>query len=202
MKYEQDYTWTTKEITDYVAPEDAKYNYLISKTDNSKEQIALLLSAEGSVVISINNAVYEELAFFLEMITELQQIFLILGIVFGVFAALMLLNFISVSISAKKKDIGILRAVGARGSDVFKIFFAEAFIIALICFVLATVGGFIVCNVINSTLAGIVSMKLLEFGPINVGLVLAVSFGISLIATFFPVYFAAKKSPVESIRAL
>ena len=139
---------------------------------------------------------------FLEMITELKQIFLILGAVFGVFAALMLLNFISVSISAKKKDIGILRAVGARGSDVFKIFFSEAFIIASICFLLASVGGFIVCNVINTSMLTIVKMKLLDFGIINVGLVFAVSFGISIIATFFPVYLAAKKSPVESIRAL
>lgn len=199
---EQEYTWTTKYITDYVAPEDAKYNYLITKTDNSQEQIASLLAANGAVVIGIKNQVYEELSMFLDLITELKQIFLILGAVFGVFAALMLLNFISVSISAKKKDIGILRAVGARGSDVFKIFFSEAFIIASICFLLASVGGFIVCNVINTSMLTIVKMKLLDFGIINVGLVFAVSFGISIIATFFPVYLAAKKSPVESIRAL
>ena len=200
--YEQDYIWTSKDVTDYVAPEDAKYNYLITKTDNSQEHIASLLAADGAVVIGIKNQVYEELSMFLEMITELKQIFLILGAVFGVFAALMLLNFISVSISAKKKDIGILRAVGARGSDVFKIFFSEAFIIASICFLLASVGGFIVCNVINTSMLTIVKMKLLDFGIINVGLVFAVSFGISIIATFFPVYLAAKKSPVESIRAL
>ena len=136
------------------------------------------------------------------MITSMQEVFLIVGAVLGVFAALMLLNFISVSITAKRKDIGILRAVGARGSDVFKIFFAEAFIIAVICFVLATVGAFVVCNVLNTSMVTIVNMKLLNFQIVNVGLILAVSFGISILATFFPVYFASKKSPVESIRAL
>lgn len=196
--------WKNVEKTDYVAPTDAKYNFLITKTDNSQESIAVALDTLGTagVKLKVNNSVYQELEMFLDMITEMQQIFLIVGGILGVFAALMLLNFISVSISAKKKDIGILRAVGARGSDVFKIFFAEAFIIALICFVLATVGAYVVCGIINTSMVTVVKMKLLNFQIINVGLILVVSFGISILATFFPVYFAAKKSPVESIRAL
>ena len=117
-------------------------------------------------------------------------------------AAFFLLNFISVSISAKRKDIGILRAVGARGSDVFKIFYAEAFIIAFICFILASIGSYVVCFFLNKTMVEAVSMKLLNFGLINIGLVLGISLFVSVIATFFPVFFAAKKSPVEAIRAL
>ena len=128
--------------------------------------------------------------------------FLIVALVVGGFAALMLLNFISVSISSKRKDIGILRAVGARGSDVFKIFFAESFIIAIICFVLAVVGSFIVCYELNKSLVNVVQMQLLNFNVINIALILGVSIVVSIIATFFPVYLAARKSTVESIRAL
>lgn len=190
------------EVSDYTPPEDAKYNYLISLTDNSQEQISVALQSEGDVVYGLTNNIYQQLQFFLDMIKEMQTIFLIVGAVVGVFAALMLLNFISVSISAKRKDIGILRAVGARGSDVFKIFFAEALIIALICFVIATVGAFVVCNILNASLVEIISMKLLNFNVINVLLILGISLGISLIATFFPVFIASKKSPVDSIRAL
>ncbi len=195
-------TWKSKEKTDYVAPTDAKFNFLVSLTDNTQEQIANALAGGDSVVVKINNSLYAQLDMFLSTITEMQDIFLIIGAVLGVFAALMLLNFISVSITAKRKDIGILRAVGARGSDVFKIFFAEAFIIAVICFVLATIGAYVVCDVLNTSLVSMVSMKLLNFQLVNVALILGVSFGISTLATFFPVYFASKKSPVESIRAL
>jgi len=199
---EQDFTWINREETSYVEPVDAKYNFAVSLTDNSQEQINVATKGENGIVYKINNSICEELDMFLSMITEMKQIFLIVGIVIGVFAALMLLNFISVSISAKRKDIGILRAVGARGIDVFKIFFAEAFIIAVICFVISTVGAFVVCNVLNNSLAGIVNMKLLNFQLINVGMILVAAFGISLVATFFPVFFASRKSPVESIRAL
>jgi len=201
-KDENEFSWKHVDKTDYVAPTDAKYNYIITLTDNTQEEIALALTGDNVVSYGLTNSVYSQLNMFIEMIEEMQQIFLIIGIVFGVFAALMLLNFISVSISAKKKDIGILRAVGARGSDVFKIFFAEAFIIAVICFILATVGAYVVCNVLNTSMVTVVSMKLLDFNAINVALILLVSFTISLVATFFPVYMAAKKSPVESIRAL
>ena len=199
---EEEYTWKYIESTEYEEPADAKYNFIIRLTDNSQEQIAEALTGGKGVELGFTNSVYQELQFFLEMITELEQIFLIIGIVMGVFSALMLLNFISVSISAKRKDIGILRAVGARGSDVFKIFFAEAFIIAFICFMIAAVGAYVVCDILNSSMVTVVSMKLLNYQPVNVGLIFAVSFGIAIIATFFPVYFAAKKSPVESIRAL
>ncbi len=197
-----DYSWKSIEVTEYVEQKDAKYNYLIRLTDNSLEQISETLSAETGAVVKITNSVYAQLESFIYIIGQMERIFLIVGIVMGVFAALMLLNFISVSISAKRKDIGILRAVGARGVDVFKIFFAEAFIIAIICFAFATVGAYVVCQALNNSLINIVSIKLLDFNIVNVGFVFAVSMGVSLIATFFPVYFASKKSPVESIRAL
>lgn len=158
------------------------------------------------VARSVDNEVYEGLQMFITLIKDMNKVFLIVGCIVGALAALMLLNFISASISAKRKEIGILRAVGARGTDVFKIFFAEAFIIAMICFVLASVIAGYVCGVINNTLTSatvaIPMSKLLDFNVVNVGLILAISLFVSAIATFFPVLSASKKPPVESIRAL
>ena len=188
--------------SNYTVPDDAKYNYLVTLTDNSRGQISAILATEKGTTISVMSAVYEELQMFLNLIKDLEKIFLYVGLGVGLLAAFFLLNFISVSISTKKKDIGILRAVGARSSDVFKIFYAEAFIIALICFVLASVVSFVVCFELNKTMVEAVSMKLLNFGPINIALVFGISFLVSVIATFFPVYMAARKSPVEAIRAL
>lgn len=197
-----EYSWTNVYKTDYVAPLDAKYKMLISPTQNTQAETAAALAAEGPVKYDIQSMVYMELTMFISIINNLQKIFLIVGLVLGAIAALFLLNFISVSISAKRKDIGILRAVGARGSDVFKIFYAEAFIIAILCFILAAVGSFVTCFFLNRSLVDIVSIRLLHFGIVNIALILGVSVVVSVIATFFPVFFAAKKSPVESIRAL
>ena len=150
----------------------------------------------------MTNEIYETTSWMTEMIREMILVFLIIGCVVGVFAALMLFNFITVSISSKSKEIGILRAVGARGTDVFKIFFSEAGCIAAICFLISSIASYFVCNVINNQTADVMSLKLLEYGVIQVGLILVISLVVSLLATLIPVYLAARKPPVESIRAL
>lgn len=204
--YQKEYSFNCSS-TDYVRPESLKYTSAISKTDNTQEQIAFVLSEDvgNGEVRYIDNEVYGGLQMFITMIESLNKAFLIVGCVVGGLAALMLLNFISASISAKSKEIGILRAVGARGTDVFKIFFSEAFIIAMICFVLAAVGAGFVCNIVNNSvtqLEMIQTSKLLDYNLINIGLIFLISMVISAIATFFPVFSASRKSPVESIRAL
>ena len=127
-----------------------------------------------------------------------------LGWLGAVFAALLLFNFISVSITNKKKEIGILRAVGARGADVFKIFFSESGIIVGICLVLSVIGTIIVTAVLNSLLYYELGLfvSLFVFGPLSVLMMVGIAFVVAVLATFLPVYFAAKKKPVESIRAL
>ena len=196
-------SWVTEYVTDYVAPADAKYNYLITKSQNTMEQISFILDSKNETYsYGMTNLVYTSTKMMTDMIEELSQIFLILGAVIGGFAALMLFNFISVSISAKRKEIGVLRAVGARGSDVFKIFFAESSVIAFICFVISAIAGYFVCGLINSSVGSTIGISLLNYGISHVGLILALSFGVSFLATVIPVYFTAKKPPVESIRAL
>ena len=61
----------------------------------------------------------------------------------------MLANFIGTSISYKKQEIGILRAIGSRSNDVFRIFFAESFVIAMINFVLSSIGVFAATVIFN-----------------------------------------------------
>ena len=198
-----DYTYKSIYETDYVAPADAKYSYMISKTNYSESDIALFTAKQGSYSYTMTNEKFTEVARWTSMIEELQTIFLIIGAVTGGLAALMLLNFISVSISSKNKDIGILRAVGARGSDVFKIFFSESSIISAICFILSAVAAGIVCyNLNNMFIDSILGIPLLNFSVINIALILGVSLVISFIATFIPVLIASKKPPVEAIRSL
>jgi len=194
--------WTEEIVTTYVVPADAKYNALISPTNNSLDQISAALFESTSATYSIDNSVCEDIRMFVDMIEDLEKIFLYVGLGVGLLAAFFLLNFISVSIAAKRKDIGILRAVGARGSDVFKIFYAEAFLIAFICFIIASIGSFILCAVLNNTISETIHLRLLHFGAINIALIFGIAIFVSVIATFLPVYFAARKSPVESIRAL
>ncbi len=131
-------------------------------------------------------------------------VFLVIGIIFALFASLLMFNFISVSISNKKKEIGILRAVGARGLDVFKIFFSESGIIMGICTVLSIISAVMQCLIINGVLKSLLGFEvsLFVFGGVSVAVMLGIAVAVTVVSTLLPVYFAARKKPVESIRSL
>ena len=137
-----------------------------------------------------------------ETILMFNQIFLYVGIGFAVFASLMMLNFISVSVTHKKKEIGILRALGARSSDVFSIFFSEAFFVALINFTLATIAVFVASYFINSAVRTELGfpITLLHAGIRQIALVFGVSVLVAFVGSFFPVSKIARKNPIDAMR--
>ena len=200
--FENQNAWYTEYKTEYIADQNAYYDSLITKTAYSENDIKLMLSDFGSYKYEMTNSTYQTLSVFINMINQLKTIFLYVGLVIAVFAALMLFNFVSSSISSKTKEIGILRAVGARGTDLFKIFFCESGLLALICVVLAIIGTILTCNSLNQSLAENINLVLLKFSIINVGLIFAGALLIAVVGTFIPVFIASKKQPVESIRTL
>ncbi len=73
------------------------------------------------------------------------------GVIFLIFTILMIINYISATISSSKKQIGILKALGAGNKELISIFSVEAFLIGLIGFLLAiilSVGWIGLCNYI------------------------------------------------------
>jgi ABC-type lipoprotein release transport system permease subunit len=132
----------------------------------------------------------------------LEKVFFWIGLVFVIFASLLFSNFIGISISYKKEQIGILRAIGSRGNDVFRIFFAESFIIAMINFAISFVGTTVVCFLINTFIKKSTGLLLTVM---NVGIRQALLlFGVCLlsafIACYLPVRKIAAKKPFDAIR--
>lgn len=195
--------------TNYVVPADAIYSTIYLPYDHSNEQTDTLLGiynqkdyGEDDSRITLTSNLITNLEMVDTMVDALSKVFLVVGIILAVFAALLLSNFISVSISYKKKEIGILRAVGARSLDVFKIFFSESFFITIFCLILAIIGTVAGCAIVNDILVDLISASLFVFGAVSFGVLLLVAVATTVVATFLPVWNAARKKPVESIRAL
>ena len=113
----------------------------------------------------------------------------------------MMMNFISTSITYKRREIGILRAVGARSSDVFKIFFSEALIIAIINYILSVIATIVAVTFLNGMVRkeGI-NVTLLDFGIRQIVLMLVISVLVAAIASFLPVWNIARRKPVDAIK--
>ncbi len=204
-------TWESENMPDYgytevIAEHDAGiWSFALAVMNKDRDVIGKLVemsySETDDLRFSLQNPIMDTLATFNDFIEIGSKIFLYVGIGFAVFSALLLMNFIATSISYKKREIGVLRAVGARSSDVFKIFFSEALVIALINFVLATatvIAGIVVANTWMHR-SGI-NITLLSYGPRQFILMLVISIGVALLASFLPVYNIARRKPVDAIK--
>lgn len=193
-------------VKKYTEGSQGEYKFAIGKMPETKEDIrqtvAYCYNDEGDTRYPMQTSVSYELDTIDEILDVLSNVFLYIGIGFAVFAALMLANFIGTSISHKKQEIGILRAIGSRGNDVFRIFFAESFIIASINFVLSTIAVFSATIIINYVIRhrlGIL-VTVLDFSLRQVVLLLAVSMAVAALASFLPVKKIASKRPIDAIR--
>ena len=159
-------------------------------------------SEEGIETYNLMNPVTFELKTLDTIFKVLKQVFFWVALVFVLFASLLFSNFIATSISYKKEEIGILRAIGSRGNDVFRIFFAESFIIAMINFVLSFIGTLIVCLVVNALIKTSTGMLLtvLNIGIRQALLLLGICLLSAFIACYLPVRKIAAKRPIDAIR--
>lgn len=187
--------------------DDGKYKAIIADMPSDKNAVTDIVkySLDNGVKdmrYPLNNCTSYMVSNVNDIISTIKPVFLYTGIFFAVFAALMLMNFITTSISYKKREIGILRAVGARGTDVFKIFFNESLIIALINWLLSIIVTGVIVLIINTTCRSTynLSITILHFGIIQLILMLIISTGVAFIASFIPVYKVSKKKPIEVIR--
>ena len=170
---------------------------------NKDKNLIMALSHYDSEddVLVIRSEVSDILERFSSAIEIVAKVFLYIGIGFAVFSALLLMNFISISISYKKKEIGILRALGARGSDVYGIFLNESLIITMINFVVAvaaTIGFTILINNLVVQDLGI-ALMLLSFGIRQVGLLFGVSLLVALVGSFLPTNRISRMKPIDAI---
>lgn len=175
--------------TEYkLSPETEKYGKVITLSDHSLEKTKYALNAgQNGATYVMSNAIYEITVLTTSVITQMKKIFYVAGAVMGLFAALMLFNFISSSITVKRREIGILRAVGANKSDVMKIFFTETLLITLICFIFSAVASGIICSLLNAySLKNELMITILDYNALNVAILFIITLAVSFISRCSP----------------
>ena len=167
-----------------------------------KEQRRYFDNGYSGTYWNIEEPNYSTVASVMNTIEIMMKVFLYVGLFFLAFSMLLFYTFISASISNKRREIGILRAVGARGSDVFKVFYSESFIIALINFVLASIGTIAISLVLNYNFSNEIGfpITLLKPGVIELSFVLAATLVASFISALLPVLRIAHQKPIDAIR--
>lgn len=107
-----------------------------------------------------------------------------------------------ISVMERTKEIGILRALGARKKDITRVFNAETFIIGMCSGVLAISVSYGLTFPINNLIYRMTEMEnVANLHPLHATVLLLLSLILTLIGGFIPARLAAKKDPVAALRA-
>lgn len=106
-----------------------------------------------------------------------------------------------ISVLERTKEIGILRAIGARKKDITRVFNAETFIIGL-CSGLIGIGiARLLLTPINAVLKNLTDLdNVAQMNPVHALILIIISVVLILIGGFIPAKIAAKKDPVNALR--
>ncbi len=107
-----------------------------------------------------------------------------------------------VSVVERTKEIGVLRAIGARKKDIKRVFNAETFIVGLCAGLIGVAVAYIlqiVANLILTPLTGISGLAALPV--VGAAVMVVISVILTLISGLIPASAAAKKDPVIALRS-
>ncbi|CUU50731.1 ABC transporter ATP-binding protein/permease [Clostridium beijerinckii] len=115
-------------------------------------------------------------------------------------SAIMIIVVMYISVVERTKEIGIIKAIGARAKDIRRIFVSEAFLIGFFSGAIGLIGAYLIMrgiNLMSNKLFG-VSVVLIKREYAILGVI--VSIVISTLAGLLPANKAARLDPVESLR--
>jgi putative ABC transport system permease protein len=173
---------------------------------DTKEEIKTYLDAYNAPLEEVDKVLYTDLA---ETISgTISSLINTITVILAAFAAISLLvssimiGIITyVSVVERTKEIGIMRAIGARKKDISRIFNAETIIIGFtagVFGILMTLLINIPLNLLIQKLIGVASFSALPIYS-AVGLIV-ISVGLTFVAGLIPSKIAAKKDPVVALR--
>ncbi|WP_436635160.1 ABC transporter ATP-binding protein/permease [Latilactobacillus sakei] len=189
LELEPNFAAVTVNKTQNVKAVQNKIKAYDSKVDG-KTQKDYQITGVGAILDSINT--YLKLAFY--VLAGIAGISLLVS-------AIMIIVVLYISVSERTKEIGILRAIGARKKDIRHLFMSEAFLIGLFSSILGALiawGGQALVNVIAQPLTHIPIVAITS-GYVIFGIVISIV--ISLLAALAPSRKAAKLDPIEALSA-
>ena len=197
-----------KSVLSYVGGDSTPYMIYIYPFDfDSKKQVLTYLDNYNTGKSEADTIVYTDLG---SSITEMSGgIMSAITMVLIAFAgislvvSLIMIGIITyISVLERTKEIGVLRALGARKKDITRVFNAETFIIGAFSGFLGIAISYLLTiptNIIIENMTDLANVA--QLNPVHAIILVVISVTLTLIGGAIPAKMAAKKDPVEALRA-
>ena len=121
-----------------------------------------------------------------------------------IISAFGIINTLLMSVNERVREFGMMKAIGASGSDIGKMVLMETVFITISGGIIGTAAALVGSSLIESFVKGMLpyspSGSLISFSPELVGFSLAFSLFMGLVCGIYPAFLSSRLSPMEAIR--
>lgn len=180
----------------YIYPKDFETkDYITDYLDNYNEEKddseQVLYTDYASLISTLSGSIMDAVTYVLIAFSSISL----------VVSCIMIAIITYISVLERTKEIGILRALGARGKDITRVFNAETFIIGVCSGVLGLVIAYLLTFPINSLIESLADLpNVANLNPIHAIILLIISVSLTVLSGFVPSRMASKKDPVVALR--
>ena len=192
----------------YLGGDATPYMVMVYPNDfNAKDEVTAYLDAYNEGKSNDDRIVYTDMAKTMSELTGgiMDGITLVL-IAFAAISLVVSLIMICIitytSVLERTKEIGILRALGARKKDITRVFDAETCLLGVFSGVLGVVLAWLCTFPINSLLYALTELKnVAQLQPLHAILLVFISTVLTMLGGHIPARMASKKDAVEALRS-
>ncbi|MBU1976261.1 MAG: ABC transporter permease [Nanoarchaeota archaeon] len=170
----------------------------IAKIENKLMMIRHVTAKDRDFSISSNKQMSEQRA---EMMSSMSMFLLAIAAVSLIVGAVGIANTMFTSVIEKTKEIGIMKAIGAKNRDILLIFLLNAALIGLVGGLIGAFFGGLLSGALPTLMGGTPFARGGTFVSLNsVVMALSVSMLVGVVAGAIPAYQGSKLKPVDALR--
>ena len=165
--------------------------YLDNYNKDKEEENKILYTDYAAMISSLSGSIMDAVTYVLVAFSSISL----------VVSCIMIAIITYISVLERTKEIGILRALGARKKDIKRVFNAETFIVGIFSGLLGIIIAEILTFPTNAIIESLSELpNVAQLNPIHAIILVMISVTLTIIGGLIPASIASKKDPVEALR--